>query len=95
MSGRTVIAADSIPRLARHARLQHDKRRDQWVVQAPERLFVPDPIALEIIRRCDGLATVAAIADALAGEYAAPRELILKDVNQLLQDLADKGVMTA
>lgn len=95
MKERTVIAETSVPRLASHARLQHDKLRDQWVVQAPERLLVLDAIAHEILRRCDGAATVEAIVDDLAKAYAAPRDVIARDVCALLQDFTDKGVMTA
>ena len=84
-----------MPRLARGARLQFDQHRDRWIVQAPERLFVLDPIALEIVQRCDGAASVSAIVDELSGKYNAPRDVILRDVNALLQDFADKGVMTA
>ena len=95
MSERAVIGESSTPRLARGARLQFDQHRDRWIVQAPERLFVLDPIALEIVQRCDGAASVSAIVDELSGKYNAPREVILRDVNALLQDFADKGVVTA
>ena len=95
MIERTTISHESVPRLPRGVKLHFDKQRDQWVVLAPERLFVPDPIALEIIKRCDGQSSVSAIVDDLARTFAAPRERILDDVNALLQDLSDKGVMTA
>jgi len=95
MSEPIVIAEASVPRLARGARLQFDQHRDRWIVQAPERLFVLDPIALEIVQRCDGAASVSAIVNELSGKYNAPRDVILRDVNALLQDFADKGVMTA
>jgi len=94
VSTRTLIGEASVPRLGPHVKLRLDKQRDQWIVLAPERLFVPDAVALEIIRRCDGAATVTAIVDALAEAYKAPREVILRDVSMLLQDLADKGIMT-
>ena len=94
MSAPTVIGETSAPRLGPHVKLRFDKQRDQWIVLAPERLFVPDSVALEIIRRCDGVATVAAIVGALAEAYKAPRDTILRDVRTLLQDLADKGIMT-
>ena len=94
MSDRAVVGEDSVPRLVRGTRLQFDKHRDQWIVQAPERLFVLDAIALEIVQRCDGVAAVHAIVDELAGKYSAPRELILRDVNTVLQDFADKGIMS-
>jgi pyrroloquinoline quinone biosynthesis protein D len=95
MSERVLVGEASILRLARGARLQFDGHRDRWIVQAPERLFVLDAIALEILQRCDGVASVTNIVDDLAGKYNAPREVILRDVNALLQDFADKGVMTA
>jgi pyrroloquinoline quinone biosynthesis protein D len=94
-TGRTEVSEASVPQLPKGVRLHHDKPRDRWVLQAPERLFVLDPIALEIVKRCDGTASVAAIVDDLAAAYAAPRETILADVNALLQDLMDKRVLTA
>jgi len=93
VSERAVVGEASVPRLARGTRLQFDKHRDQWIVQAPERLFVLDPIALEIVQRCDGVASVSAIVDGLAAKFSAPRDVILRDVNGMLQDFADKGVM--
>ncbi|MGF1608811.1 MAG: pyrroloquinoline quinone biosynthesis peptide chaperone PqqD [Kiloniellales bacterium] len=95
MSEAITISDASVPRLPRGVKLRFDKERDKWVVLAPERVFVPDPIALEILKRCDGYASVAAIVDDLAQTFKAPRDTILKDVSALLQDLADKGVMTA
>ncbi len=94
MSERAIVGEASVPRLARGTRLQFDKHRDQWIVQAPERLFVLDPIALEIVQRCDGIASVTTIVDELAAKYNAPREVILRDVNNVLQDFADKRVMS-
>ena len=95
MTAAVALVETSVPRLAPGAKLQHDKRRDQWIVQAPERIFVPDQIALEILKRCDGEAPVAAIVDDLAQTFNAPREVILKDVLVMLQDLADKSVVAA
>jgi pyrroloquinoline quinone biosynthesis protein D len=95
MKERVLIADGSMPKLASHARLQFNKQRDQWLLQAPERVIMLDAVALDIVQRCDGAATVVAIIDGLAEKYAAPRDLIARDVSALLQDLADKGVMTA
>ena len=95
MSERTMISAESVPRLPMGVKLRFDKQRDNWVVLAPERLFVPDPIALEVIKRCDGEASVAAIVDDLAKTFSADRDVIERDVSTLLQDLADKGVIAA
>ena len=54
MSEKITITGESVPRLPPGVKLQFDKARDKWVVQAPERLFVLDPIALEIVKRRRG-----------------------------------------
>ena len=95
MSDAVTIGDGSVPRLPRGVKLRFDKQRDNWVVLAPERLFVPDPIALEVIKRCDGAAQVSEIVDDLAKTFDAERTVIDRDVKVLLQDLADKGVLTA
>jgi pyrroloquinoline quinone biosynthesis protein D len=93
MSDRALVAEQSVPRLPTGVRLKFDKPRDQWVVLAPERMFQLDAVAHEIVKRCDGAATVAAIADELAAAFEAPREVILKDVVALLQGFVDKRVI--
>ena len=93
MSCRPAISDATVPRFAPHVRLSFDKRRDRWVVMAPERLFVPDEIAAEILKRCDGKASVAAIVDALAQEFDAPREEIAADVIALVGGLCEQGVL--
>ena len=55
--------------------------------------LVPDETAIEIVRLCDGVITVAGIVDQLAKKYAADRSLIAADVIAMLQDLADKGYL--
>jgi len=95
MTTRVAIAETSVPRLPRGMRLKHDETRQQWVILAPERLFVLDDIAQAIMSSVDGTASVGAIADALAARFDAPRDLVLKDVTALLQDFADKGVIAA
>jgi pyrroloquinoline quinone biosynthesis protein D len=69
--------------------------RGQWVVLSPEKLFVPAEQAAEILRLVDGARSVDGIVDDLALRYQAPREVIAGDVIAMLQDLADKGVLTA
>ena len=92
---RTLIAAGSAPRLARHIKLRHDTVRDRWMLLGPERVFTPDAVAMAVLKLCDGQRTVEEIADELAQTYAAPQARILSDVSAMLQDLADKGVVTA
>lgn len=90
---RIVISEASKPRLPRHARLQLDKSRGVWVILVPERVLVPDETAVEVVKMCDGAASVAAIVDELAQKYAAERSQIAADVVAMLQDLADKGYL--
>jgi pyrroloquinoline quinone biosynthesis protein D len=88
------LSPESVPALPRGVRLRFDKVRNVWTLLAPERVLMPDEIAVEILRRCDGKASLAAIVDDLARTFAAPREEIAADVEELLQDLADKGLVT-
>ena len=92
---RLVLTPDSVPKLPRHIVLRHDKVRDRWVILAPERVLVPDPIAVTVLQRLDGIKTLSQIAVGLACDFAAPVELILTDITALLQDLADKTFLTA
>jgi pyrroloquinoline quinone biosynthesis protein D len=88
------VSEASKPVLPRHARLKFDETRKVWVILAPERVLAPDEIAVEVLQLCDGVRSVADMADQLAEKYAAPREAILADVITMLQDLADKGFLT-
>lgn len=83
----------SVPRFRPHMKLKFDKKRQRWMILAPERLFLPDEIALEILQRCDGIVTIKAIVDELAGKFDAPDEVIMEDVKKLVQDFLDKGVL--
>jgi pyrroloquinoline quinone biosynthesis protein D len=87
------IADDARPRLPHGVRLVHNEAQGGWVLLAPERVFKADPIAAEIVRRCTGEATFAAIVDDLAKTYKAPRERILADATALLRGLADKRLL--
>lgn len=95
MTGAVAIGAASVPRLAPQIRLRFDEARQRWTLLAPERVLVPDEIAVEILQLCDGVATVDAIADALAAKFEAPRDEVARDVLEMLQDLADKGMLVA
>ncbi len=88
-----VLSAESRPTLPRHARLRYDDSRQRWVVLVPERVLVPDDIAVEVLGLCDGERTVAVMADELAVKYSADRDQILSDVLGMLQDLAEKGFL--
>jgi pyrroloquinoline quinone biosynthesis protein D len=83
----------TVLRFAPHVRFRHDEVRQRWVVLAPERLFVPDEHAVEILKLIDGVRTVDAVINDLAQRFAAPREEIAGDVVAMLEDLAAKGVL--
>jgi pyrroloquinoline quinone biosynthesis protein D len=88
------VSEASRPVLPRHAKLKFDETRQVWVILAPERVLAPDETAVEVLKLCDGVSSVAQIVDQLAAKYAAPREAISSDVVAMLQDLADKGFLT-
>ncbi|GBR56011.1 pyrrolo-quinoline quinone synthesis protein PqqD [Acetobacter senegalensis DSM 18889] len=90
-----MISENSILRFARGTRLQHDRVRDVWFIQAPERAFHADPIAVEVLQLIDGTRNVGDILDLLCQKFSAPREIIARDVLTLLQDLATKQVLQA
>lgn len=81
------------PAFAAGVKFRFDAVREAWVVLAPERLFLPDEQAVEILKLVDGARNLRTIVDDLAGRYVAPRDLIAGDVRAMLRDLADKGVL--
>ncbi len=85
----------AIPRLALGMKLREDRARGRWVVMGPERLFVPDAVALEVLRLLDGRRSLGAIVDDLAARFDAPRARIAADVAALLDDLRARGVVSA
>lgn len=83
----------AVPRFPRGVRLREDAARGRWVVLAPERAFVPDDVALEVLKLVDGARSVGAIAETLAARFDAPREVIEADITEMLRDLAERGVV--
>lgn len=92
---RAIITGSSRPSIPRYVKMRHDAGRGRWVILAPERVFNPDDIAVAVLKQCDGKRSVSEIAADLAAEYQAPSDVILKDIVEMLQDLADKGVIEA
>ena len=84
------IADDARPRLPRGVRLKEDKVRDRWVLLAPERVLKLNPIAVEILRLCDGARTLGQIVDGLAERFKADKTRVGADVRALLSTLAEK-----
>src|SRR3979490_340439 len=88
------VSEESRPVLPRHAKLKFDETRQVWVILAPERVLAPDEIAVEVLKLCDGVRSVAEMVDELAAKYTPDRGDISTDVVVMLQDLADKGFLT-
>ncbi len=83
----------AIPAFNRGFRLRRDEIRGAWVVLAPERLFLLDDPAAEILQLVDGHRSVADIAATLSEKYLAPLPQIAGDVDAMLQDLVAKGAI--
>jgi pyrroloquinoline quinone biosynthesis protein D len=82
-----VISVDSRPRLRRGVRLVFDAARGARVLLYPEGVLVPNQTAADVLERCDGSSSVAAIAASLAGAYDGVR---IDDVLALLDRLAER-----
>jgi len=90
----TAIDGAAVLRFARGHRLQHDRVRDIWLIQAPEKAFIADPVAAHVLQRIDGARTLDAIVDDLTAQFDAPRDAIAADVQTMLADLVARKVIT-
>jgi pyrroloquinoline quinone biosynthesis protein D len=86
-----MIDGSARPRLAPHARLR--RRGDETLLLAPERGFVLDGTAAEVLARCDGATAVDALVQTLAAEHQAPPEVVRRDVERLLAQLVARGAV--
>jgi coenzyme PQQ biosynthesis protein PqqD len=93
MSEAPVIGAESKPHLPRGMHLKHDATRGEWLLMAPERILKLNGVAVEILKRCDGNATLGEIIDQLAAAFATDRQRIETDVRSLLADLVAKRMV--
>lgn len=83
----------SIPRLPRGVKLRYDEARQTWMLLAPERAFRIDDTAAEILKRCDGQASVDDIVAALAAQYSEDPSVIAADVVAMIAGLVAKRVI--
>lgn len=83
----------AIPAFRRGVKFRFDAVREAWVLLAPEKLFMPDEIAVEILKLVDGARSIDAIVDDLSARYDAPRDLIAADVIGALDDLSRRGAV--
>lgn len=89
------LAQTARPRLSPGVKLQFDKVRDQWILQAPERVFVLDEVAQEILQRCTGETSLQALIQELSVSFDADQTEIAADVETLLTSLIEKRVVIA
>ena len=82
-----------IPLLPRGVRMHEDAVRGITVLLGPERVLMLDEVGAAILSRVDGRATLGAICDGLARDFAAPRAEIAADVAEYLRDLAEKRLL--
>ncbi|MDP9066000.1 MAG: pyrroloquinoline quinone biosynthesis peptide chaperone PqqD [Pseudomonadota bacterium] len=88
-----MLPIEAIPRLGVGVKFRFDQVRNAWALLAPERLFQPDEVAVEILKLVDGQRSVAMIVEVLVAQFDAPHAVVLADVSALLQDLLDKRVL--
>ena len=93
MKERLLLKSETIPVIPDHVRFEYDEKGKKWVLLAPERALFPDPIATEVLKKCDGKISIQLIGEDLAKKYKAPVEIIVEDITNMLQDLADKGFL--
>ncbi|MBZ9810482.1 pyrroloquinoline quinone biosynthesis peptide chaperone PqqD [Mesorhizobium sp. BR1-1-9] len=87
---RALVSLRSVPFLPKHVRIQYDSVRQAFAVLSPERIFWPNDISLDILRRCDGRSTVGEIIAGLATDYEAEEAAVAADVIAFLQEWSDK-----
>jgi pyrroloquinoline quinone biosynthesis protein D len=83
----------TIPRLGKGHKFRFDQVRDAWVLLGPERLFMPDEHAVEVLKLVDGVRSLDAIVVDLSARFDAPPEAIRADVVAMLADLAARGAV--
>ncbi len=89
-----MIGMESVVRLAPKARLRFDRHAQKYMILYPERGLVLSPSAADIVTLCVEAKRVSAIVDSLVDKYGgAEREVIARDVVEVLQGLADRGLV--
>ena len=87
---RAMVSPQAVPALPRHVRIQYDPVRQAFAILSPEKVFWPNEISLDILRRCDGRSSVERIVADLAREYNATEEDVEADVTAFIQEWSDK-----
>lgn len=85
-----MIVADARPSLRRGVLLRYDRVRERHVLMCPEGVLLLNESAADVLRQCDGTATVAEIGAALSARYQEFRD---GDVADVLGRLAERGLI--
>lgn len=85
----TPVADTATPRIAPLYRLQFEPAQDTWVLLYPEGLVKLNGPASEILKRCDGQASVAEITADLEHTFQQPG--LRGDVGEFLADAQARG----
>jgi len=93
MTARPEFAENAVPSLPRGVELRFDPAENAWTVSVPARTVMPDDIAIEVLKRCNGRTSVSAIVDELAQAFSADPQQLASDVDAMLQDLIDQGMV--
>ena len=75
------------PALARHVRLSFDRARGRHVLLEPETVVVLNPTGADVLGLCDGVRTVAEIAEELTARYDRDAAVIAEEVTAFLAQL--------
>ncbi len=90
---RVMITSESRPGFPSFVRLQFEPVRGAWALLSPEKVMWPDAVSYDILKRCNGKATVSEIIASLAAEYDAPEDVVRDDVCGFLQTWADRRLV--
>jgi len=85
----TEVGPNSVPRLARKARLRYEEVRQVDLLLLPERVVKLNPTGAAILRLCDGERTVSDIARELEAQYG--QAGLEKDVLEFLKSVSAQG----
>lgn len=89
-----MIDPEMRPALAAKARLRKDARSGQYLLLYPERGMELNRTGVEIVRLCDGQATVREIVDSLARRHAStPAAVIESEVLAFLGALQERALL--
>ena len=89
-----MIALDAKPKLAAKARLRQDKISGETLLVYPEAGLKLNATGADVVRRCTGEVTLAAIVEELLRAYApADGSVIEREVVDLVNRLADRGLL--